>query len=244
MADLDWLIARPLAHRGLHDDRSGIVENTPSAFAAAIAARYGIECDLQLSHDGEAMVYHDDTLDRLTETSGRLDAMTAADLKRITFKATRDRMITLGELCDIVAGRAALLIELKSPLAGDRRLAARAAKVLSGYAGQAALMSFEPAQIIELRRTAPPLPRGMAVRKHAWGDVCAAPTRAMIALARALTARPQFVAYSVADLPALLPTVTRSLFGLPLLTWTVRSADDRRKAARYADQMIFEGFRP
>ncbi len=244
MADLDWLIARPLAHRGLHDDQNGIIENTPSAFAAAIAARYGIECDLQISSDGEAMVYHDDTLGRLTEASARLDAMTAAELKRVTFKATQDRMMTLGELCDFVAGRAALLIELKSPRAGDRRLAARAARVLSGYAGQAAVMSFEPAQIVELGRIAPRLPRGMAVQKHAWSDAFAAPGRSMAALARVLTARPQFVAYLVSNLPALLPALTRSVFGLPLLAWTVRSADDREKAARYADQMIFEGFRP
>jgi glycerophosphoryl diester phosphodiesterase len=244
MADLDWLIARPLAHRGLHDDQNGIIENTPSAFAAAIAARYGIECDLQISGDGEAMVYHDDTLGRLTETSGRLDAMTAAELKRVTFRATRDRMMTLGELCDFVAGGVALLIELKSPRAGDRRLATRAAKVLSGYAGQAAVMSFEPAQIVELGRIAPRLPRGMAVRKHAWSDAFAAPGRSMAALAHVLTARPQFVAYLVSNLPALLPALTRSVFGLPLLAWTVRSADDREKAARYADQMIFEGFRP
>jgi glycerophosphoryl diester phosphodiesterase len=244
MADLDWLIARPLAHRGLHDDQNGIIENTSSAFAAAIAARYGIECDLQISSDGEAMVYHDDALGRLTEASGRLDAMTAAELKRVTFKATQDRMMTLGELCDLVADRAALLIELKSPRTGDRRLAARAAKVLSGYDGQAAVMSFEPAQIVDLRRIEPRLPRGMALRKHAWSSAFAAPRRAMAAFAHGLTARPQFVAYSVSDLPALLPALTRSVFGLPLLAWTVRSADDRRRAARYADQMIFEGFRP
>jgi glycerophosphoryl diester phosphodiesterase len=244
MADLDWLIARPLAHRGLHDDQNGIIENTASAFVAAIAAHYGIECDLQISGDGEAMVYHDDTLGRLTETSARLDAMTAAELKRVTFRATRDHMMTLGELCDFVAGRAALLIELKSPRAGDRRLAARAAKVLSGYAGQAAVMSFEPAQIVDLRRIAPRLPRGLAARKHAWSDAFAAPGRSVAALAHALTARPQFVAYSLSGLPALLPTLTRSVFGLPLLAWTVRSADNRAKAARYADQIIFEGFRP
>ena len=244
MADLDWLIARPLAHRGLHDDQNGIVENTPSAFAAAIAARYSIECDLQISRDGEAMVYHDDTLDRLTETSGRLDAMTAAELKRVAFKATRDRMITFGELCDFVAGQAALLIELKSPLAGDRRLAARAAKVLSGYGGHTAVMSFEPAQIVELHGIAPRLPRGIAVRNHGWADFSSAPGRAFVGIARALRTRPQFIAYSVANLPALLPTLARSVFGLPLLAWTVRSADDGRKAARYADQMIFEGFRP
>jgi glycerophosphoryl diester phosphodiesterase len=244
MADLDWLIARPLAHRGLHDDGKGIIENTISAFAAAIAERYGIECDLQISGDGEAMVYHDDALGRLTEGGSRLDAMTAAELKRVAFKGTGDRMITLGELCDFVAGRAAMLIELKSPRAGDRRLAARAADVLSGYGGKAAVMSFEPRQVAEVRKIAPRLPRGMAVRSHTWRDVFAAPKRAMAALAPALASRPQFLAYSVADLPALLPTITHNLLAMPLLAWTVRSADERQRAARYADQMIFEGFRP
>jgi glycerophosphoryl diester phosphodiesterase len=244
MADLDWLSARPLAHRGLHDDGKHIIENTMSAFAAAIAGRYGIECDLQISGDGEAMVYHDDVLGRLTEGAGRLDAMTAAELKRVEFKGTADRMITLGELCDFVAGRAALLIELKNPRTSDRRLAARAAEVLSGYAGSAAVMSFEPRQVADLRMIAPRLPRGMAVRKHTWRDASAAPKRAIAALASALASRPQFLAYSVADLPALLPTVTHNLLAMPLLAWTVRSADERQRAARYADQMIFEGFRP
>ena len=59
-----------------------------------------------------------------------------------------------------------------------------------------------------------------------------------------LRSRPQFIAYSVKDLPAALPLATRHLFGMPLLTWTVRSITDRQRAARWADQMIFEGFRP
>src|SRR4029077_19651749 len=100
MPGLDWLIARPVAHRGLHDATAGVIENTPSAFAAAVAANYAIECDLQITADGEAMVQHDDALGRLTEGSARLDAMTAADLKRVPFRGTADRMITAGELCD------------------------------------------------------------------------------------------------------------------------------------------------
>src|SRR5258705_8687001 len=137
MSDLDWLIARPVAHRGLHDAQKNIIENTPSAFAAAIAGRYGIECDLQITADGEAMVHHDEALGRLTEGDARLDTMTAADLKHVPFKATADHMISLGELCDLAAGRATLVIELKSRFDGDMRLVARAAEVLSGYGGPA-----------------------------------------------------------------------------------------------------------
>ena len=248
MAGLDWLTARPVAHRGLHDAQKGIIENTPSAFAAAIAGGYGIECDLQISADGEAMVHHDEALGRLTEGSGRLDAMTSADLKRVAFKATADRMITLGELCALVAGRATLVIELKSRFDGDRRLVARAAEVLARYRGPAALMSFDPAPIAMLRNIAPNLVRGMVAerhyRDHAWDPMPAGTKRAMAAFTHVLQTRPQFIAYSVRDLPAPIPKVARGVFGLPLLTWTVRSADDRQTAARYADQMIFEGFRP
>jgi glycerophosphoryl diester phosphodiesterase len=246
MARLEWLIARPIAHRGLHDAQRGIIENTASAFAAATAGNYGIECDVQISADGEAMVYHDEALGRLTDGSARIDAMTAAELKRVAFKATTERMITLGELCELVAGRATLVVELKSRHDGDRRLPARVAKVLSGYAGPAAAMSFDPAQIAALRAIAPRLTCGIvAQRHHRWRvRLSTAFTHAAAYSRDALRARPEFIAYAVNDLPAVFPSLARALWGLPVLTWTVRNADDCARAERWADQMIFEGFRP
>ncbi len=248
MSGLDWLIARPVAHRGLHDAAAGIVENTAPAFAAAVAGNYAIECDLQISADGEAMVHHDDTLGRLTEGSGRLDAMTAAALKRVAFRGSRGRMITAGELCDLVAGRVTLVIELKSRFDGDRRLPQRAAAVLSAYKGPAALMSFDPARIAALREIAPGIVRGIvAQRRYAhrdWSMLSGRARRALAYFEHGLRTRPQFVAYSVRDLGSLVPLVLRNVFGLPMLTWTVRSKEERQRAARYADQMIFEGFRP
>ncbi len=248
MSGLDWLLARPVAHRGLHDAAAGAVENTPSAFAAAFAANYAIECDLQISADGEAMVHHDDALGRLTDGRARLDEMTSAELRKVAFKATTDRMISVGELCDLVAGRVTLVIELKAGRAGDQRLAARAAQVLSTYAGAAALMSFDPAQIVAVRGSAPRLTRGLVA--EGWsghftrGELFAGGRSALAYGRDALRARPQFIAYSVSDLPAPLPFAARHLCGMPLLTWTVRSVEDRQRAARWADQMIFEGFRP
>src|SRR3954469_18048816 len=134
MASLGWLTAQPVAHRGLHDAASGVIENTASAFRAAIDNGFAIETDLQISSDGEAMVHHDFALGRLTLGSRLLAAMTAAGLKEVPFKATADRIMTLGELCDFVAGRTPLVIELKSRFDGDRRLAARAAEILKSYA--------------------------------------------------------------------------------------------------------------
>jgi glycerophosphoryl diester phosphodiesterase len=237
MSGLDWLIARPIAHRGLHDGKS-IIENTPSAFAAAIAGRYGIECDVQISADGEAMVHHDDALGRLTEGDARLDAMTAAQLKRIPPKAGTDRMITLGELCDLAAGRSTLVIELKSHFDRDQRLVARTADVLSRYRGPAAVMSFDPMQTAALRETAPALPRGIVAEGGA------ASGRRVLHGERVLRMRPQFIAYAAKDLPSIMIVLARKFLGFPILAWTVRSAMEWQKVEHHADQMIFEGFRP
>src|SRR4026209_569463 len=107
----DWLTARPVAHRGLHDAARGILENMPGAVQAAIAGNFSIEVDIQLSADGEAMVHHDNALGRLTEGSGALLGKTAAELKAVAFKNTPERMMTLGDLCSLVAGRVPLVIE-------------------------------------------------------------------------------------------------------------------------------------
>ena len=114
MTDLRWLIERPIAHRGLHDADAAIVENSASSVAAAAAAGYGIEVDLQLTVDGEAMVHHDDVLGRLVEGSGRLRALESVELRRMRFRTSNDRLMALGDLCDIVAGRVPLVLELKS----------------------------------------------------------------------------------------------------------------------------------
>jgi len=248
MAGLAWLTARPIAHRGLHNASARVVENTTSAFSAAIAGGYAIETDLQISADGEAMVHHDDGLGRLTEGRGRLVDMTAAEIKRARFRTSTDRILALGELCDLVAGRATLLLELKSHLDGDRRLVQRCTDVLANYAGPVALMSFDPAVIEVVRWIAPHLTRGIVAERgyaHAeWDRFQLVEKCHMALLLHANRTRPQFIAYAVKDLPAAAPLIARMIFQLPLLTWTVRSEEDRQCAARWADQMIFESIRP
>jgi glycerophosphoryl diester phosphodiesterase len=244
----DWLTARPVAHRGLHDAARGIIENMPGAAQAAVDGNFSIECDIQLTSDGEAMVHHDDVLGRLTEGSGALRGKTAAELKAIKFHNTPERMMTLGDLCALVAGRVPLVIELKSHFDGDRKLVKRMAEVLASYSGPAVGMSFDPDQVLALREMMPELPRGIvaerAYSETDWPEATAAQRNGMLHLKHAFRTRPHFVAYWVNDLPAPAPWIARRLFGLPLLTWTVRTPEQRARAARYADQMIFEGFQP
>lgn len=248
MPGLDWLTARPVAHRGLHNAAAGVIENTASAFTAAIAANYAIECDVQASADGEAMVHHDAVLGRLTEGDAPLAALSAAALRQVAFKVTGDRMQTLTELCEQVAGHVPLIVEIKSHHDGGRELVQRVVDVLRGYAGPVAAMSFDPRQVAALRALAPGLPRGIVAERHydhpEWQTLTAFQKRGLAHLLHVFSTRPHFVAYRVADLPAPAPLVARYIFGLPLLTWTVRTVEDRARAARWASQIIFEGFRP
>ena len=244
----DWLTARPVAHRGLHDASRGIIENMPGAFQAAIDGNFSIECDVQLTADGEAMVHHDDALGRLTEGSGPLLGKTAAELKAVKFKDTAERMMSLGDLCALVAGRVPLVIEVKSHYDGDRKLVARMAEVLASYSGPAAVMSFDPDQVLALREKIPERPRGIIAQRSYdddyWKKLTPEQRHGMLHLRHAFRTRPHFVAFWVNQLPAPAPWIARHVFGLPLLTWTVRTPEQRERAARYADQMIFEGFRP
>src|SRR6266404_5345894 len=244
----DWLTAWPVAHRGLHDRARGIIENMPAAAQAAIDGNFSIECDIQLTADGEAMVHHDDALGRLTEGSGALLGMTSGQLKAVKFKDTTERMMSLGDLCALVAGRVPLVIEVKSHFDGDRKLVARMAEVLASYNGPAVGMSFDPDQVVALRELVPNRARGIVAERHYtetdWPDVSPAQRYDMTHLRHFFRTQPAFVAYWVDELPAAAPWIARNVFGCPLLSWTVRAPAQRARSARYADQIIFEGFRP
>lgn len=244
----DWLTARPVAHRGLHDRARGIIENMPGAMHAAIAGNFSIEVDVQLTADGEAMVHHDDALGRLTDGSGPLLAKTAAELKQITFKDTPERMMSLGDLLALIDGRVGLVIEIKSHYDGDRKLVRRVADVLKSYRGPVATMSFDPDQVLALREIIPNVPRGITAQRtyhdDEWQTLTQAQRDGMLTLRHAFRTRPHFIAYWVKELPAPAPWIARHIFGCALLTWTVRTPEQRATAARYADQMIFEGFVP
>ena len=202
----DWLTAAPVAHRGLHDAARGIVESTPSAFSAAIAGGFAIETDLQLSSDGEAMVFHDDTLTRLTERSDDIRTLSAAELKTVRYKDTTDRMITLGDLCDMTNGRVPLVVEIKSRFDGDRRLIRRIAEIVRAYQGPLALMSFDPDQVLAIRDHVPAVPRGVVAeryyREDEWQALPPEKVRGMLHLRHAFRTRPHFIAYWINELPA------------------------------------------
>jgi len=247
MAELYWL-KRPIAHRGLHDAAKGIVENSASAVTAALGKGYAIEVDVQCAAGHEPVVFHDSTLERLTNETGPLAARSVENLRTVALRGSRDRILSLPDLFGLVGGYVPLVLEVKSTWTGDHTLEANIAKALKPYAGPVAVMSFDPHAVEAFRHAAPELPRGLAAGRFDdedhWSALTARQRFAMRHLLTSTFARPHFIAYDIRALPALAPLMAKVVFGLPLLTWTVRTAADRERALRYADAMIFEGIEP
>lgn len=230
-----WLRDWAYAHRGLHGPARP--ENSPSAFAAAIDRGMGIECDVHRSSDGQAVVFHDFELDRLTDIEGPLARLSAAELNTVVLSGSTDTIPTLRQTLDQIAGRVPLLIEVKSR--GERRYAATCLavrRVLEGYRGPHAVMSFDPRIVRWFADHAPLTVRGLVVSEE---DAKALPGRIRRRLAL-WHARPDFLAYDVRDLPSRFAAAQRAR-GLPVLTWTVRSPEHRERAGEYADAPITEG---
>jgi glycerophosphoryl diester phosphodiesterase len=234
-ARIGWLTGQDYAHRGLHGGDAP--ENSLSAFSAAIARGLGIECDVQQTSDGQAVVFHDWELDRLTGESGPVAGRGADELAQIALGGGRDRIPRLADMLGMVHGRVALLIELKTKR--ERRIAPLCLAVrreLEGYAGAAAVMSFDPRVGAWFRHHAPRVVRGLVVSEEGARTLSGSLRRH-----RALwRAKPDFLAYDIRDLPSPFAVAQRRR-GLPVLTWTVRTPALRKRAAEHADAAIAEG---
>ena len=234
---VSWLASRDYAHRGLHS--GGVPENSLSAFAAAMARGMGIECDVQRSGDGRAVVFHDKDLARLTAEEGLLATRSVAELSQIVLSGSTDTIPTLRQMLDQVGGQVPLLIEIKSSRSVSRRTSALCLAVrrdLEGYLGPHAVMSFDPRVVRWFADHSPLTVRGLVVTEEN-NKALAGMIRRRLSLWHA---RPDFLAYDIRDLPSRFAAQQRRR-GLPVLTWTVRSAEHRDRAAQYCDAPIAEG---
>lgn len=232
-----FLAAQPFAHRGLHGGMNGgmVIENSRAAFRAAVARGHGIELDVQAATAGEAFVFHDAELDRLTDAHGRLDARTAYELGNLTLRGSDETIPRLDEILRLVAGQVPVLIEVKPPRRRRSALCLSVRRALEGYRGYVAVMSFDPDVPLWFREHSERTVRGLVVT--------APPPQRLRDRARRMlamrAARPDFVAHDVRQLPTPMTARLRAS-GVPVLTWTVRSEADRATAAAYADQQIYE----
>jgi len=246
----DSLLASPIVHRGMHDVDNGVQENSRESFLRAIKGGYGIELDLQLSSDGEAMVFHDYHLGKLTTENGPLQMRTAEELQQVPLKVGGETIPNLSEILRLVDGQVPLLIELKDqdgvlgPNVG--RLEKRVAEVLANYHGDAVVMSFNPHSMIEMAKIAPSLPRGLTTcdfNAEHWQLIPRHRAAYLSDIPDFKEAQACFISHDYRLLDAA-PVKALKASGVPVLSWTIRSAEQEKIARRGADNITFEGYTP
>lgn len=234
-----WLVDQPIAHRGLHDKTSP--ENSISAFQKAIEAGHPIELDVQLIADGTIVVFHDNSLSRLTDNDGYLKFLNKEDLTLLTLKDSKEKIPTFEEVLNIVDGKVPLLVEIKNEgKVGD--LEKKVLEMLKSYKGEYAICSFNPYVLEYFYKHAPEIPRGQIAgffkgeklsffKKHALKKM----------LLNKKISHPDFISYEAKRLPN---RFVKKYTSLPLLAWTVKSESEYLKVVKYCDNVIFEGFEP
>ncbi|MEL6318813.1 MAG: glycerophosphodiester phosphodiesterase family protein [Pseudomonadota bacterium] len=233
----------PIAHRGLHDGAAA-PENSAAAIARAAEAGCAVEIDVRICADARLVLFHDETLERLTEARGPVRARPAAELRRLRLLGGAETILTLEEALELAAGRAPLLIELKhaGPAGAPEALLAAA---LARYAGPAAVQSFNPRSLWWFRRNAPLLARGQLSGRFPDAPRPPWPMRAALRgmWFNALT-RPDFIGYDLrAGDAAFFRRLRRRTPG-PLLLWTARTEADAALCRAVGATPIFERMPP
>ena len=248
MAAPAWLIARPIAHRGLHNRPNGLIENTIGAANAAIHHKFSIECDVQLTADGEVVVFHDDELERLTHSSGLIRDLTLSEVKLLQLKYTDEKIPTLAEFLENISAQVVLICEIKSNFDGNLAIVDRCCSILKTYNGPVAIKSFDPDIVAYVRNVGPDRPRGFIGESHyddpEWDFLGTSKKKSLISLEHLSETQPDFLSWYCKDIEQAGPAVSRSVYGLPLMTWTVRSKETLHEVRKFADQIVFENFIP
>lgn len=234
-----WLKKRPVAHRGLHDAKARIYENTLAAAKHAIDNGFAIECDVQVTRDGEAIVFHDDDIKRMTGESGLVQDVT---LKKLQQLYIGDAPVpSLANLLNCVQGQMPLVVELKSHFDGDARLVNAVAKTVGAYSGLIAFQSFDP-YLVEKIQQHGLHPCGF-IGQSAYDDWRLDPDKKQDLKAFAMQGHFDFLVWKASDIPCSETIYARNR-NIPVLAWTIRSKEEWSRISDHADQMIFEAMIP
>ena len=237
MQKCDWILAKPIAHRGLHDD--SVPENSFEAFEAAIAAGYPIEIDVQLTKDKVPVVFHDDNLERLTGYKKRVTRVKSTKLEKLRLGGTNNRIPTFHDFLEFVSGRVPILVEVKKNK-GSRGIERLVVEMLQKYAGDFAIQSFHPIAIRKVRKHDPSMYCGLLSSKLSEMKMLRIKKAAVKNARLFFMAKPDFVSFEINSFPNDRVKRFREELKLPILGWTIKSKEDIERAKEYCDGIIFE----
>jgi glycerophosphoryl diester phosphodiesterase len=231
------------AHRGLHDNATNAPENSLAAFAAAAAAGYGVELDVQFTADRQIVVFHDSDLKRMCGINKRVDELTYAELCNYTLLDSDQTIPLLSDVLEVLGG-ATLLCEFKAMRSYiDTSLCEAALPLLNNYKGAVCIESFNPFMVRWFKKHAPQYIRGILSKRFVKGEVAYVLRFPLASLFTNWLCRPDFVAYQHTDYKQPFFRLCR-LFRPTTIAWTVGTADEYTSAKQHFDAVIFEGFSP
>jgi glycerophosphoryl diester phosphodiesterase len=223
------LLRAPIAHRGLWR-ASGPPENSLAAFEAACAKGYGIELDVRLSADGEAVVFHDEGLGRMTAEAGLTEELTVESLTALTLLGSDQSIPTLAQALATIGERSVVLVELKTPPGQEGPLEARVAELLAAHPGPYAVLSFNPVTLAWIAEHAPAIARILNARDEAAFETMEQAKPHVLSVDLDLADHPRVQDWHNA--------------GRGVIAWTLRRQADWDRYAAQVDNLIFEGFEP
>lgn len=233
--DGHWLVTTPIAHRGLH--WKGAPENSLEAFSLAIEKGYAIETDLRFSKDGKIVVFHDATLDRMTDGKGRVIEKNYEELKELNLNGG-GKIPLFSDMLNLVSGKVPILIEVKDqPERKD--LVEKIVSELKDYKGEYALQSFNPFYVRQFKKFAPKIMRGQLATKHPEGHKAIVAHMLRHFYFNILNS-PDFISFNINDLP-FKPAINKAK---RLIVWTVKNEMQLKIAKAYAENIIFENIEP
>ena len=231
------------AHRGLHNSERA--ENSMSAFKAAVEGGYGIELDIRLSKDGQLVIFHDDTLDRVCGREGKVIDFTAEELAEFKLCGTDDGIPLFSDFLKMVDGRVPLLVEIKED-PGVNAVSLAACEMLKGYKGDFIIESFNPLSLRTVKKNYPEVCRGILSHRYYEYEQFKKPLYFLLqSLLLNFLCRPAFIAYDHKHARSFALRSVRKIFKAPTLAWTVRSAEEEKAAIENGfDGIIFENYIP
>lgn len=241
--DFSGLLHVMYAHRGLFSNENGVPENSLPAFRKAVEAGYGIELDVQLTRDGQLVVFHDGDLARMCGVQGQLCGVPYAQLSQYALLGTDERIPLFSQVLALVAGRVPIIVELK-PYGDIAALSRKVHEALSRYKGPFGVESFHPLAMRWFKRNAPRLIRGQLVTGRLWQKGSFFRRAALKYLLVNALSRPDFIACDIRTDRNISMTLMRVLFKPKLVAWTVQTEEEQAWAAKKYDAQIFEGYTP
>lgn len=238
---LDLFFLTKYAHRGLHD--SDKPENSISAFKAAVDNGYGIELDLQLSSDGDVMVFHDYSLERMTGMKNKLSELTSVELRKLKLGGSNERIPYLREVLETVDGKVPILIEMKGE-SFSAAVCEKANEILKNYDGGYVIESFNPILVRWYKENRPDIIRGLLITDIVKTNGFSILNVLLSAMALNCLSKPDFIAYDITKRRTVPIFLCTRLYRNQRFTWTIRTNKQLDEAQGENSCPIFENIIP